>query len=235
MPVNEFTAKVVNIASVRRKRIECILNCVNLNLGVINAAYNQLNNIPKEIKKIAKNLPDGFQRNGNYNLNFHSFVVSHYFISLIAEFEGFLVDMLRSIVKRYPEKVGNITIKVSELTTCGSLEEAIYICIDRFINELTYKRPKEYIETLQGIFSLNKEDFEDLWPTFMERKARRDLGVHNDWQKNEIYIRKVKEVGITPPKDDFLAPDNDYFVDSVKILFDLMGKISIHCAEKFKN
>jgi hypothetical protein len=234
MPVDEIADKIINIATERQRRIECLLNCVNLNLDVINAAYDQGNDVSKQISKIATNLPDGFRRNTNDNINFHSFVVSHYFITLIAEFEGFLVDMLRSIVKRYPEKVGNISIKVSELTACCSLDEAIYIGIDRFINELTYKRPKEYIDTLQRIFSLNKEEFEALWPEFMERKARRDLGVHNDWRKNEIYVRKVKEVGITPSKDDFLAPDNEYFVDSVKVVFDLLAKISVHCAEKFR-
>lgn len=225
--------EIINITKERHNRIACIYKCVNLNLDVIHAYQDQDNEVSKQIAEIVEKLPIEFRRNKNDNLNFHSFVVSHYFITLVAEFEGFLVDMLRTIVKRHPVKVGNISIKVSEIAICSSLDEAIAIGIDRFINDLTYKRPKEYIDSLQEIFSLNKDDFQGLWPGLIERKARRDLGVHNDWRKNEIYIRKIREVGITPTNDDFLAPDNEYFVESVGIVHDILSKISLHCAEKF--
>lgn len=225
--------QITKITTDRSNRILCIFNCVNLNLKVIHTSHNQNNEVSKGIALIGEKLPNGFRRNKNDYLNFHSFVVSHYFITLIAEFEGFLVDILRTIVKRFPAKVGNMSIKVSEIAICGSLDEVIAIGIDRFINDLTFKRPKEYIETLQEIFSLNKDDFKDLWPELIERKARRDLGVHNDWRKNEIYIRKIKEVGIRPTDDDFLAPDNEYFVESVDIVRNILNKIAIHCADKF--
>lgn len=235
MSVDPIIDEILNIATERHGRIACIYNCVNLNMEVMMAIRDQDNDISERIVTIVEKLPTGFKRNTNDYLNFQSFVVSHYFITLIAEFEGFLVDMLRTIVKRYPRKVGNISIRVSEIAACGSLEEAISIGIDRFINDLSYSRPKEYIDSLQEIFSLNKKDFQTLWPIFMERKARRDLGVHNDWRKNETYIRKIKEVGIAPSDEDFLAPDNDYFVASVEIVHKIMRKISEHCAEKFSS
>ena len=35
-----------------------------------------------------------------------------------------------------------------------------------------------------------------LWPQFVEIKARRDIGIHNNWVCNQTYLRKVAEAGL---------------------------------------
>jgi hypothetical protein len=230
--------QLLEVIDERHKRIQCIYRCVNLNLEVIKftlqSALKGNNDIYEKIHKISDLASSAFGSNDDKFERYHSFVVSHYFITLISEFEGFLVDFLRVVVKNHPPKIGNISLKLSEVAECENLDQVIEIGVNKFLNDLVYKKPRDYVEAINDILSTNQSsELDDLWRKFIELKARRDLGVHNDWKSNETYFRKVTEIGGTPSKGEFLAPDNDYFVEAVQVVHDLMNKLGAHCVEKF--
>ena len=60
--------------------------------------------------------------------------------------------------------------------------------------------------------SIDKKHLIEIWPSFVEMKARRDLGVHNNWVTNGIYLRKLKEIGFAdhPSTGMRLIPDFAY-------------------------
>lgn len=228
----------------RHHRIICLYKCVNLNLHVIGEAlaatvknvenkYEDSDTL-RRIKEISDLTSPAFSNQKDGVERYHTLVVSHYFISLISEFEGFLVDILREVIKAYPAKAGAISLRLSEIADCESLNEAVEIGVNKFLNELVYKRPKEYIEAINQILSISSvEKASSMWKQYVEFKARRDIGIHDDWRKNETYVRKVQEVGGAVPEAEYLVPDNDYFVAAVDVIDDLMRSISEHCAAKF--
>ena len=72
------------------------------------------------------------------------------------------------------------------------------------------------------------------WNIFIEAKARRDVGVHNNWICNETYIRKVKESGakveyiagqnILPTEQNYYSVVGSSIISFVKILNSLLIK-----------
>lgn len=208
--------QILEAITERHNRIKCLYMCVNLNLVVIRQGLSGDKDIANEINAIEDLLGQAYEEDEH---KFHSFVVSHYFISLVSEFEGFLVDLLRIVLRRFPAKIGSISLRLSDVAECEDIDQAIEIGASKFLNELVYKRPKEYIDTINELLSVQRSpELEDLWKKFIECKARRDLGVHNDWRVNETYNRKLTEIGEPPSQAQFLVPTNDYFVDSVDII-----------------
>ena len=152
-----------------------------------------------------------------HSLNFHSYFFCQFLVSLISEAEIYFVDVLRILINKYPFKLGNISFKLSEILDL-SKEELITKAAEDYLNRLTYKKPIEYLEDLINTLSIDKESIYDFWPIFAEAKARRDVGIHNNWLINDIYKRKVIEVGLEPTQgeNDLLIPDSDYLISTIK-------------------
>ena len=66
-------------------------------------------------------------------------------------------------------------------------------------------------------------------------KARRDLGVHNDWLVNAVYLRKVKEARLeqAPLPGTRLIPDFQYLTQSIELCDTLVGAIANLLGEKW--
>jgi hypothetical protein len=129
----------------------------------------------------------------------HGLDIEHHFaalflISVVSRVEYFFVDTITVLVRQYPKKVGSVTFKLSEIIT-SSREELILAAIEAHLTRVTYKRPAEYLEELVQLWSIDSAPLSVWWPEFVENKARRDLGIHNDWIVNRVYKRKIGEVG----------------------------------------
>jgi hypothetical protein len=124
------------------------------------------------------------------------FFVERSFVSLISAFELFLQDVMSIVILINPKKVGQVEFKLSEILDASGTNELVRRGIDATLNKLMYKKPKEYLAEVASLLSIDLAPLEEKWPTFVEAKARRDLGVHNGWKCNQIYIRKVSEVGL---------------------------------------
>lgn len=133
-----------------------------------------------------------------------NYFASLLFLDLISSVEVYLSNVIRLILKMYPKKIGET--KFSLVDVIGrSVDELVTEASDKFIYSLMYKKPKEILTELGTVFSLDITPLQQDWNIFIEAKARRDVGVHNNWICNETYIRKVKESGV---KVEYIAGQN---------------------------
>ena len=132
-------------------------------------------------------------------------------ITSITEVELFLTDTLYCIIKTFPKKIKNMKFDYNDIID-KSNDELIQLASQRYINELMYKKPIEYLESFCQIASIDPTRIMVYWPAFIEAKARRDLGIHNNWTANEVYLKKLKEVKLDSrfSLGESAYPDNTY-------------------------
>ena len=206
--------------------------CVNLFLSIELESTNGNKNIEEQIKIITEQLPQNHKASTDSS-PIQSFLLGQTFISLISEFEGFLVDIMIWVLKMHPHKLGTETFKLAEILELVEPEEIIRVAAERHINQIMYKRANEYKRSLIDMLSADNAFLSKSWAQYVEFKARRDLGVHNGWLVNDTYVRKVKEVGIECSISGFQPPKNDYFWDAVELLIAVINEIVSHCDVKF--
>lgn len=139
------------------------------------------------------------------------------FIQQISAIEIFLQEVLRAVLVEHPKKLSGFSFKLNEILDTRSNDELIARAADDLLNKLFYKRPSEYLDELVRLLSIDRSPIEPFWPSFAEAKARRDLGIHNGWLCNEVYLRKLAEVGLTTRhrKGDLLLPvDREYITNT---------------------
>jgi hypothetical protein len=160
------------------------------------------------------------------------YIRSQLFIALVAELEDFLGSLLRLIISQYPKKIADKSITVDRLVDlgfAGAIEEAI----DSTVHDLFYAKPQQYQDTVLRLLSGDSKLVANFWPAYVELKARRDVGVHGDWRRNAIYDRKVSEVGLPTPAEDFLGIADVYFKQALKVGEQMIRTLSDHCLAKF--
>jgi hypothetical protein len=159
------------------------------------------------------------------------YIRSQLFITLISELEDFLARAIRNVLRVYPKKIGTHQIALSQLVELG-YEGAIEEAIETKLRQLFYASPREYKKALVEYLSLDEGQLE-MWPCFVEMKARRDVGVHGEWIRNEVYDRKVRDSGGAVTSEQFLGIGNEYFDRSILIGELLIETLAIHVMKKF--
>lgn len=162
-------------------------------------------------------------------VNFETFFASQLTINLVSEVEHFFGSAVSAALRLYPEKMGSQTLKLSEVLSAASHEEIIDRAASRVLNGLMYEKPFDYLKGLAEILSIETTEVEKHWPQFVELKSRRDIGVHNNWVANGIYLRKVgqlpRDSGPCPAPGTHLIPDFAYLkkaMDSCEKLIEAM-------------
>ncbi|WP_198004211.1 hypothetical protein [Thioalkalivibrio sp. ALgr1] len=131
--------------------------------------------------------------------------------SVITEVESYLVDVTKHLLQCYPKKIGHMEFALRDIIDKPK-EEMVLMAAEEHLHGLMYGRPMEYLDKLTELMSIEAEPVKTHWAAFIEAKARRDLGVHNNWKINSIYRRKVQEAGlaVSEPESGFLWPDHNY-------------------------
>ncbi len=188
-------------------------------------------NIALDDNNIKSHLLDFDKYLSPHNISIENHFCGMHLINGISLVESFLVDITREIIKLYPAKVGKAVFPLSDLLF-KSKDEIINKAADEFINKIMYKKPSEYIIELGSLLSINLQDLTNDWYIYIEAKARRDLGVHNSWQQNDIYRRKIEEIGF---KDDLTdkKPTFIYICDTLETCNKLVHGISLKLKEKY--
>lgn len=123
-------------------------------------------------------------------LAFHQLSVNA-LVQLVTLIETMLSDVVRAVVVRYPQKLGGKrSVPLQTVLESTSLEEVHIRATDAFLNELAYKSPAEFSESMQQLLSVNLLEC-PAFHRYMEIKATRDIFVHNGDIANEVYIRKA--------------------------------------------
>lgn len=132
---------------------------------------------------------------------------------LVTITESLLGDILRSVVVRYPHKLGGKrTISLHLALEAQSIEEVHLKATDSLLNELSYKSPAEFAEALEPLLSINVMQC-PAFHRYIELKATRDIHVHNRGVVNETYLKKSGSHA-RASKGTFLPVDITYFLES---------------------
>jgi hypothetical protein len=135
------------------------------------------------------------------------------FIDLISEIEIFFANIVKATIVKNPKKLGGAQFKLSDILDASSTDELITRAADEYIYKLMYKKPGEYLDEICNTLSIERTTISAYWPTYIEAKARRDLGVHNNWICNATYRRKLQEAGVqttTSVGESLIPSDRDY-------------------------
>ncbi|MDF1690620.1 MAG: hypothetical protein P1U35_13535 [Cycloclasticus sp.] len=150
---------------------------------------------------------------GRYQLlAFHHLAVNG-IVQLVTIVEALLGDVVRTVVARYPQKIGGKkTVPIQAVLEATSIEEIQLRAVDTLLNEMGYKSPKEFAEFLGEMLSLNLLECV-AFHRYMEIKASRDIFIHNRGIVNEVYVRKSGS-HIRAQLGMQLPADIQYFLES---------------------
>lgn len=145
-------------------------------------------------------------------LAFHQLTVNA-LVQLVTLVETMLGDVVRAIVARYPQKLGGKrTLSIQSVLEATTLEEVHLRATDTLLNELSYKSPAEFAESMEQLLSINLLEC-PAFHRYTEIKATRDIFVHNRGIANDVYVRKAgSHARVTSGKD--LPADLQYFLES---------------------
>lgn len=123
-------------------------------------------------------------------LAFHQLSVNS-LVHLVTIVETMLGDVIRAVVVRYPQKLGNKrTISIQSVLESTSVQEIHLRATELLLNELSYKSPTDFAEQFQNLTSVNLFEC-PAFHRYIEMKACRDVFVHNRGIANETYCRKA--------------------------------------------
>ena len=150
-------------------------------------------------------------------LNQSNYFRSNLFFSQVSGMELYLQETLRSVIKEYPAKVGSTQFKLTQIAEAESIDILIDQATDEYLNKVMYKKPFEYLKDISDTLSINESALKPFWPAFVEAKARRDIGVHNNWICNATYHRKLNDVGMVSSVaiGASLAPETNEYLFAV--------------------
>lgn len=163
----------------------------------------------------------------------YTYLTAQLFVTYISSFEVFLQRVVSCVVAKNPRKLGSIQFRLADILDSDK-EELIAKAIDEHLNKLMYRKPLEYLSDLCDLLSIDRTELDDLWPVYVEAKARRDLGVHAAWRCNATYLRKTAEAGVTstlklgesavPDDDDYIGPLTDRLDDLADRIVEMVKK-----------
>jgi hypothetical protein len=154
-------------------------------------------------------------------------------ISLISEAEAFFQDAMKIILQKHPKKISAIGIDLGKILDLNNIDKVKEFAAQIYITSIMYKRPNEYKKELLSLISADEKMLDNYWPAYVEAKARRDIGVHNSWIKNDTYRDKIREVGVKDTEGEELSIDYRYFQTARQNIINIMESIQKHCEKKF--
>lgn len=163
------------------------------------------------------------------------FIRSNQFVALVASLEDYLSQVLEAVFLAEPIRLDPMLSKQLVSDPNLTLDAAVEAAAEHRRQKLFYKSPLQYGQAIERYLSMDpvSADFRAVWPEFVEMKARRDLGVHANWWKNSLYVKKVADVGGPVDPRDFLAIDAAYFASAEAKGHRIVAAIGSHCASAF--
>ena len=103
-----------------------------------------------------------------------------------------MFGLLRHWVLVHPQSIGKKQLPVSIIFEAADLDTVKRAAIDRELNELSYKKLKDWFVYLESLVKLGCPS-EDEIKRLAEIKATRDVFIHNSGVANAIYEEKAGE------------------------------------------
>lgn len=150
---------------------------------------------------------------GRYQfLAFHQLSVNG-LVQLVTILEAMFGDIVRAVTIRYPQKIGSKrTVSLQAVLESTSVEEIHLRATDALLNDLAYKSPLDFADSLEQLHSINLMEC-PAYHRYIEVKATRDIFIHNRGLANEIYLRKAGSHARVKSGQK-LPADIQYFLES---------------------
>jgi len=143
---------------------------------------------------------------------------------LVTIVESMFLRLLSEILTAYPKKIGGKkSISISEVLECESIDAVHKKVLSGFLNELAYKSPKDFAESVSDIFSFNLLEI-PYFHGYIEVKATRDIFIHNNGVINESYLRKSASHARGKEGEGY-EMNTVYFMDSLEFCFKLVEEM----------
>lgn len=140
--------------------------------------------------------------------------------NLVTNIEALLGDIIRQVLMQFPSKISDKkSLKTGKILGAKSLEEIKLSIVDEILNDLTYKKPKEFAEEFDKYVGINLLEY-PAYHKYIELKATRDIHIHNKGIANEIYLSKSDTLARVN-KNDFLPVTIQYFLESYEACLQL--------------
>lgn len=192
--------------------------------------------LTKLFSEASSKLPQHYARKARIdddNYKVVTFADSLSLISLISEAEAFFQDAMKIVLQKHPKKIASLDINLGKILDLNDVDKIKDFAAQVYITSIMYKRPNEYKKELLALISADEKMLDDYWPSYVEAKVRRDIGVHNSWIKNDTYRDKIREVGVKDTAGEELSIDYQYFLDTRENIIKIMELIRQHCERKF--
>jgi hypothetical protein len=151
---------------------------------------------------------------------------------LVTLMEAMFSDLVRKLVLKYPDKLGNQSkMPMQLILESQSIEEIHIKATDLFLHELSYKSPSDFADSLQKMFSINLLEC-PYFHKYIEIKATRDIWIHNRGIANDIYVKKsASHQRVIPGR--LLPVDLRYYLQSYECCLKLAEWLESKLHEKW--
>lgn len=156
--------------------------------------------------------------------------------------EDYIVRCMIRIIRAYPQKLGvsakgrsptdssGVTIELADLLKTDSINSLIAEKADIRVRDAMYAKPAQYHKYIESIFGFKFSD--DVWNTFIEIKATRDIIIHANGIVNDIYVEKSGaqarfQVGSQ------IEVDNEYFKNCMTCIKRIYEEIYENFSSKY--
>jgi hypothetical protein len=122
------------------------------------------------------------------------YLTSSTFQQFVSLFEDFLFGIMRHWLLAFPQSLARKQIPVSVVLEASDLDAVKLAAVNRELNELNYKKVREWFSHLNGLVSLGCPTADEI-DRLAEIKATRDVSVHNRGIASLIYEEKAGPLG----------------------------------------
>lgn len=214
--------------------------------------------IAREGNKLISDRFDGFNIIEGFpqTTRITNYLRSQLFITLMTELENYLVYIIEIILLAYPHQLHSDHFNVAEVLKQENAADQIQEKVTKKIMAKLYDPPRQFFNLLLSTLEMkttinqllleqnitdkpakkkrfNEISLESLFPEYVEMKARRDLGVHGGWVRNDLYTTRITKYGGKVYQGDFLAVDSDYFRRAVDVSIHIVAKCNNFCELRF--
>lgn len=118
--------------------------------------------------------------------------------TVVAHYDAFVAKLILLCLRKRPEVAKTIQkdIKMSELVSFATIEEAAQSIIDREVESVMRGSHLDQLMWLSGKFKIKADPEAALKRNFVELTERRNIIIHNDGRVNAIYLRNCASAGV---------------------------------------
>jgi len=164
--------------------------------------------------------------------NAYRLIPRHFVISLVAQYDSFLGDLIRFLFSVKPEllNASDKALPFTELVKFPDIEAAKEYIIEKEIESVIRKSHVEQFAWLEK--KLNTPFNKDLpcWPTFVELTERRNLFVHTDGKVSSQYLSVCVQHNANIPSDvkvgDQVGATSGYCQKAYECIFEIGIKMA---------